>query len=116
MKRLKNRCRGLYHGQRGVLTFEWILLITLLTIGIVGGLSAVRDAMIDELGDVAEAVVSLDQSYTIVNPVEVTVHDGAIDGASNSVFIDEMTYGQCRGRDPFECDITDPNCNNGSGS
>lgn len=85
---------------RGVLTFEWILLITLLTIGVVGGLSAVRDAMLDELGDVAEAMVSLDQSYVIINPVEVTVHDGAIDGASDSVFQDEMTYGQCRPEAP----------------
>ncbi|MCA9102109.1 MAG: hypothetical protein R3C10_05430 [Pirellulales bacterium] len=93
MKKLFSRMKK---EDQGVLTFEWILLITLLTIGVVGGLSAVRDAMLDELGDVAEAMVSLDQSYTIVNPVEVTVHDGIIDGASNSVFIDEMTYGQCR--------------------
>ena len=28
----------------GVLSFEWILLLTLLTIGIVGGLTAARDA------------------------------------------------------------------------
>ena len=50
----------------GVLTFEWILLITVIVIGIVGGLSAARDAIIDELGDVAGAVVSVDQSYTVV--------------------------------------------------
>ena len=50
----------------GVLSFEWILLITVLVIGIVGGLSAVRDAIIDELGDVAGAVVSVDQSYTVL--------------------------------------------------
>jgi hypothetical protein len=110
MKRIK-----LWHSQHGVLTFEWILLITVLTIGVVGGISAVRDAMIDELGDVAEAVVSLDQSYLIINPADDSVHDDVIDGASNSRFVDEMTYGQCRGQDPFNCDITDPNCNNGAG-
>ena len=49
----------------GVLTFEWILLITVLVIGVVGGLSAVRDAVITELGDVAGAVVQIDQSYTV---------------------------------------------------
>jgi len=49
----------------GVLTFEWILLITIVVIGIVGGLSAARDAIIDELGDVAGAVVAVDQSYTV---------------------------------------------------
>ena len=49
----------------GVLTFEWILLITLIVIGIVGGLSAARDAIISELGDVVGAVVHIDQSYTV---------------------------------------------------
>jgi hypothetical protein len=41
----------------GTLTFEWILLITVLVIGVVGGLSAVRDGIIDELGDVVGDVV-----------------------------------------------------------
>ena len=50
---------------RGVLTFEWILLITVLVIGIVGGVSAVRDALIDELGDVVGAAVNIDQSYVV---------------------------------------------------
>lgn len=49
----------------GVLSFEWILLLTLLTIGIVGGIAAARDAIIDELGDVAEAAQGIDQSYSL---------------------------------------------------
>ena len=48
-----------------MLTFEWILLITLLAIGIVGGLSAARDAIVDELGDVSDAVIAVDQSWTV---------------------------------------------------
>lgn len=48
-----------------VLSFEWILLVTLLTIGIVSGLTAARDAIIDELGDVAEAAQAFDQSYSL---------------------------------------------------
>ena len=73
----------------GVLTFEWILLITVLVIGVVGGLSAVRDATITELGDVVEAMISLDQSYTIINPWEVEVPDCEVDGASDSLYVDE---------------------------
>ncbi|MCA9102110.1 MAG: hypothetical protein R3C10_05425 [Pirellulales bacterium] len=57
--------RRLAAQDEGVLTFEWILLITLVVIGIVGALSAVRDATISELGGVAGAVVSIDQSYSI---------------------------------------------------
>ena len=86
----------------GVLTFEWILLITVLVIGIVGGLSAVRDAVISELGDVSRAVTELDQSYTILNPMEVRVHTDQIDGASDSQFDDAPEYiEQCRPDDGF---------------
>lgn len=51
--------------RRGVLTFEWILLITVLVIGVVGGVSAVRDSLISEMGDVVGAAVAVDQSYTV---------------------------------------------------
>jgi hypothetical protein len=45
--------------RRGVLTFEWILLISLLVIGIIGGLSAVRNALICELSDLANCIEAL---------------------------------------------------------
>lgn len=93
MKSFLNR---VWKEDEGVLTFEWILLVTLLTIGIVGGLSAVRDAILTELGDVAEAMISLDQSYTIVCPWEVAVGDCETDGATDSSF--EDSAGMSEGR------------------
>ncbi len=57
--------------ESGVLTFEWILLITLLVIGIVGGIAAIRDALIIEAGETAGAIVALDHSYVIADPLEV---------------------------------------------
>ncbi len=80
----------------GVLTFEWILLITVLVIGIVGGLSAVRDAIITELGDVVEAVISLDQSYLVIDPWEIRVPDCEADGASGSSYQDSAGMSQGR--------------------
>ena len=82
-----------------VLSFEWVLLVTLLTIGIVGGIAAARDAIIDELGDVAQAMMSVDQSYTINFPLGITVHapataDGA-SGTSDSAFTDVAAYSDC---------------------
>ena len=79
----------------GVLSFEWVLLVTLLTIGIVSGISAARDAIIDELGDVAQAMLALDQSYTIDFPLNVDVH--TVDGtsASDSSFTDALQYTDC---------------------
>jgi Flp pilus assembly pilin Flp len=62
---VKTTPRRIWNQDRGLLSFEWILLITLIVIGIVGGLSAVRDGVIDELGDVAEAVLHVDQSWTV---------------------------------------------------
>ncbi len=86
-----------WQDDEGVLTFEWILLITVLAIGIVGGLSAVRDAIISELGDLSVAITSLDQSYTILTPMEVRVHTDQLDGASDSLFDDQPEYvAQCR--------------------
>jgi len=55
----------LYHEDDGVLTFEWVLLLTLLVIGIVAGLTSARDAIIDELGDIAAATISFDQSFNV---------------------------------------------------
>ena len=48
----------------GVLSFEWTLLVVLLVVGIVSGVAAGRDAIIDELGDTMEAVIAFDQSYS----------------------------------------------------
>ena len=79
----------------GVLSFEWVLLVTLLTIGIVSGLSAARDAIIDELGDVAQAMLALDQSYTISFPLDIDVHTSDPSSASDSSFIDAFIYVDC---------------------
>jgi Flp pilus assembly pilin Flp len=79
----------------GVLSFEWVLLVTLLTIGIVSGLSAARDAIIDELGDVAQAMLALDQSYTIDFPLDVDVHTIDATSASDSAFTDALIYTDC---------------------
>jgi len=57
-----NRVRGTgtrNRKRRGVLTFEWILLISLLVIGIIGGLSAVRNALLCELGQLADCIAAL---------------------------------------------------------
>jgi len=61
-----NRLHQMWAEDDGVLSFEWTLLVTLLTIGIVSGLAGARDAIIDELGDVAEAAQAINQSFFLV--------------------------------------------------
>jgi len=96
----------------GVLSFEWTVLTSLLTVGVVSGIASVRDAVIDEMGDLAQAMVALDQSYYIQPPLATQVHTwgpfggtgwgfsggwgaGGISGASDSMFIDAAAYQDC---------------------
>jgi pilus assembly protein Flp/PilA len=41
---------------RGVVTIEYLLLLTLVGIGVIVGLSSLRQALIDELQDLAAAI------------------------------------------------------------
>ena len=92
---MKSYLWRLWHEDEGVLTFEWVLLVTLLTIGVISGLAAARDAVIDELGDVAQAMMALDQSYTIDFPLAISVHTTTTSSASDSSFIDASDYSDC---------------------
>jgi Flp pilus assembly pilin Flp len=86
----------LWREDDGVLSFEWTLLVTLLVLGIVSGLSAARDAIIDELGDVAQAMLALDHSMTIDFPLLIVVHDATDpSSASDSSFTDALIYSDC---------------------
>lgn len=85
----------LWQEDDGVLSFEWTLLVTLLLFGIVGGLAAARDAVIDELGDAAQAMQALDGSYTIDFPLVFVIDGVGTGGASDSGFTDAITYTDC---------------------
>jgi hypothetical protein len=98
----------MWHEQDGVLSFEWTMLTSLLTVGIVSGVASVRDATIDEMGDLAQAMVSLDQSYMIEPPLGVGVHTTVGGGgfvstgfgfggsaASGSAFVDATSFQDC---------------------
>jgi Flp pilus assembly pilin Flp len=92
MKKVLGR---IWSEQDGVLSFEWVLLVTLLTFGIVGGIAAARDAIIDEFGDVAQAMLALDQSYTVAFPLLIQVHTTTTSSASDTSFTDAITYTDC---------------------
>ena len=100
--RMKKVLSRMWKEEDGVLSFEWVMLVTLLTIGIVSGLSGARDAIIDELGDVAQAMLALDQSYTIAFPLAVNVHTTNTSSASDSAFTDAALYIDCARTDSPE--------------
>ena len=92
---MKATLRNIWTEEEGVLSFEWTLLLTLLVIGIASGVAAVRDGIIDELGDIAQMMVAVDQSYTVSFPLNADVH--TVDGtsASDSSFTDAAIYTDC---------------------
>lgn len=54
--------------RRGALTLEWILLVTVIVIGIIGGLGAVRSATNGELIDLAGAIRNLNMTPAPPSP------------------------------------------------
>ena len=67
---MKSLIRKAYKEDDGMLSFEWVLLLTLLTVGVVAGITGARDAIISEFGDVAEGTVCINQGYQL-DPVIV---------------------------------------------
>lgn len=108
MKRFLQR---MWNEEDGVLSFEWTMLTSLLTVGVVSGVASVRDATIDEMGDLSQAMLALDQSYVIQSPLGVQVHTvgagsfggggfgyggfGGTSTASGSAFVDAAAYDDC---------------------
>ena len=68
--------------QRGfIMTSEAVLLSTVMVIGMTTGLVTLRDSMNAELEDVAEAIGSLDQSYSF-NGIENDQNSAGIAGSA----------------------------------
>jgi hypothetical protein len=56
--------RALWNDEAGfVITSELLLIVTIMVIGLIVGMVAVRDAVVTELGDVAAAIGALNQTY-----------------------------------------------------
>lgn len=76
---------------------DYILMVTILCVGAVAGLATVRDAAVQDFGDLAVAMESLDQSYTI------SMVFGTMDGGSTTVsygYQDELPQTQGIGDPP----------------
>ena len=69
----------IWNDESGLLTFEWMLLFTILLIGIIGGVASIRNAINVESTEAADAMTALDQSYTLTASLGGTVKStGAI--------------------------------------
>ncbi len=86
---MKRSLKNMWVEQDGVLSFEWTILLTLVVIGIVSGLAGARDAIIDELGDVAEAAQAIDQSFSLAAQMIDFDGNGSIDFSTNASVYNE---------------------------
>jgi hypothetical protein len=83
-----------------VVSTELVLVATILVIGMVVGLATVRDSVVQELGDLAASIGSVNQSYEYSH---VTGHSSATAG---SEFQDQTDF--CDGEDDVAG--TEPQC------
>lgn len=53
-----------------ILSTELVLVGSLLVVGIIGGMTTMRDSLVGEMSDLSASVSSLDQSFSVVGIVE----------------------------------------------
>ena len=76
---MKNVSKKLWSDNAGfVVSIELILIATIAVIGLIAGMTSVRDGVVSELSDVAGSVQDLNQSYSFNG---VVGHSGATAGS-----------------------------------
>lgn len=89
---MKNLTMKLWNDNAGfVVSIELILIATIAVIGLIAGMTSVRDGVVSELSDVAGSVQDMNQSYSYNG---VTGHSGSTAGSD---FQDNLDF----------CDSTD---------
>jgi len=84
--------KQLWNDESGfIIPAELVLVATILVIGMITGLTSVRDAVITELADVGGAIASINQSYSYTG---ASSHSSTTAG---SVFADLLDF--CDGQD-----------------
>jgi Flp pilus assembly pilin Flp len=97
--------RKLWNDEAGaVISAEIVLVATILVIGMVVGLKSVRDSVVTELADVAQAIANLDQSYSY------TAINGHGAGTAGSFFLDANDF--CDTAADIDVGSTDSKCVN----
>ena len=90
----------LWQDERGfVQPSQTILMVAILVIGMIAGLTTLRDQLVQEMGDTAVALESLDQSYSF------TIH--CVDHDVVSTFVDSNTLTDPDGEEPAGISVTE---------
>ena len=92
--------RKLMNDEAGfIVSAELVLIFTLVFCGVAVGMTTVRDALVQELGDVAEAIGALNQSYSFNSISAPDAANTAHASCSGSGFADQADDCDCEGID-----------------
>lgn len=82
---MQDSLQQIWNEDDGVLSFEWTIMSVLIVFGIVGGLAAARDVVIDELGDMGEAIISFNQSFSYTGIVALGIPGATYTDAASTL-------------------------------
>ena len=86
---------GLWNDDGGIVAFEYLLVATIIGLGLVVGLGAVSVALNAELTELAQAILALDQSYSYATQSTcVSIKNGSAAQDTNGCTTYHMTYGE----------------------
>jgi Flp pilus assembly pilin Flp len=71
---MKNLFLKLWADDAGIVALEYLLVATIVGLGLVVGLAAVNSAMTSELTELANAILSLNQDYSFTGKTLVTTN------------------------------------------
>jgi Flp pilus assembly pilin Flp len=77
-----------------IVSSELVLLATIVVIGVIAGMTTVRDQVVTELSDVADAISEVDQSYSVAGIVGHSATTAAFQ------FNDDPDFCEVAGADP----------------
>lgn len=90
---MKSLLSRLWNEEAGaVISAEIMLVATILVLGIIVGLKSVRDSVVTELADVAQAVANVNQSYCYSGVSGHAAHMGGGEFVDRTDFCDTNTY------------------------
>jgi hypothetical protein len=87
-----------------IVSSELILLATIVVLGLITGLTTIRDQVVQELGDVADAFSEIDQSYSYSG---ITAHSASTAG---SAFLDLNDFCEVGGDVSDQVAGAEPQC------
>jgi Flp pilus assembly pilin Flp len=88
---MKGMMLRLWRDDEGIVALEYLLVATVVGLGLVVGLAALNEALTAELTELSNAILALDQSYAFVGFKAHSQHGGLIASRNGSAAIDHYS-------------------------